>query len=123
LPAGVEARPVLLASANEPARAEWFVAGTAQQAMAAAPPTARRPRIVSPLSGTVYALDPDIPMKSQRIRLKAAGAVSGERLTLDGRDAGVAADGPAVLPGPGRHALALVDGDGRVLDRSVFAVR
>jgi len=122
-PAGVLARPVALASANEPAREEWFVAGTSQQAMAAAPATARRPRIVSPVSGTVYALDPDIPLRSQRVRLKAVGAVSGERLTLDGRDAGVAADGPAVLPGPGRHALALVDAGGRVLDRSVFTMR
>ena len=122
-PDGIEARPVLLAGTNEPARQEWFVAGTAQGAMAAAPATARRPRIVSPLSGTVYALDPDIPVKSQKLRLKTVGAVSGERLQLDGRDAGEAAEGPLVLPGPGRHTLALVDTGGRVLDRSVFTMR
>jgi penicillin-binding protein 1C len=122
-PAGVEARAVAFDGPNEPARREWFVAGTGQASLAAAPATARRPRIVSPLSGTVYALDPDIPVKSQRIRLKAVGAVSGERLSLDGRDAGEAAEGPLVLPGPGRHMLALVDPGGRVLDRSVFTMR
>jgi penicillin-binding protein 1C len=114
---------VAFAGPNEPTRREWFVAGTGQASLAAAPATARRPRIASPLSGTVYALDPDIPVKSQKIRLKAVGAVSGERLSLDGRDAGEAAEGPLVLPGPGRHTLALVDPGGRVLDRSVFTMR
>jgi penicillin-binding protein 1C len=122
-PAGIEPRAIAFAGTNEPARREWFLPGTGQVEMATAPGTARRPRIVSPLSGTVYALDPDIPVKSQRIRLKTVGAVSGERLTLDGHDAGQAAEGPLVLPGPGRHTLALVDDGGRVLDRSVFTMR
>ena len=122
-PAGIEPRAVAFAGPNEPARREWFVSGTGQGNLGAAPPTARRPRIVSPLSGTVYALDPDIPVKSQKVRLKAVGAVSGERLSLDGRDAGEAAEGPLVLPGPARHTLALVDPGGRVLDRSVFTMR
>ena len=122
-PAGIEARAVAFAGPNEPARREWFLGGTGQASLAAAPATARRPRIVSPLSGTVYALDPDIPVKSQKIRLKTVGAVSGERLSLDGQDAGEAAEGPLVLPGPGRHTLALVDPAGRVLDRSVFTMR
>jgi penicillin-binding protein 1C len=122
-PGGLEARSVAFAATREPARPEWFVRGTAQTSMAGAPATARRPRIVSPLSGTVYALDPDIPIRSQKIRLKTVGAVSGERLSLDGRDAGDAADGPLVLPGPGRHMLALLDSGGRVLDRSVFTMR
>src|SRR4051794_4426593 len=121
--AGIEPRQVAFAGPNEPARREWFVRGTAQADLAAAPPTARRPRIVSPLSGTVYALDPDIPVRSQKIRLKTVGAVSGERLRLDGQDAGEAAEGPLVLPGPGRHTLALIDPTGRVLDKSVFTMR
>jgi penicillin-binding protein 1C len=122
-PSGIETRPIAFAGTNEAPRAEWFVAGTAQNAIAAAPPAARRPRIVSPLSGTVYALDPDIPPRSQRIRLKSVGAVSGERLMLDGRDTGHAADAPVVLPAPGRHTLVLVSAEGRTLDRSVFSIR
>jgi penicillin-binding protein 1C len=122
-PSGIDRHPVVLAGTNEGPRLDWFLGGTGQASMAVAPAAAHRPRIVSPLSGTVYALDPDIPLKSQRIRLKAVGAVSGERLRLDNADAGEAAEGPLVLPGPGRHMLALVDASGRVLDRSVFTMR
>jgi penicillin-binding protein 1C len=122
-PPGIEPHIVALAATTEPARQDWFLRGTAQDAMAGAPPAARRPRIVSPLAGTVYALDPDIPLASQRIRLKTVGAVSGERLQLDARDVGEAEAAPMILPGPGRHMLALVDPGGRVLDRSVFTMR
>jgi penicillin-binding protein 1C len=89
----------------------------------AAEVTARRPRITSPVSGTVYALDPDIPLRSQRIRLTTTGTKSGERLHLDGRNLGPAEASPLVLPGPGKHMLALVGPDNRVLDRSLFTVR
>jgi penicillin-binding protein 1C len=122
-PPGLEDRPVVFADGTEPARAEYFLHGTAQSSVEGAPPAARRPRIANPVSGTVYALDPDIPMPRQRIRLTAVGAAGGERLLLDGRDVGAAASGPMVLPGPGAHRLALVDDAGKVLDRSLFSVR
>jgi penicillin-binding protein 1C len=122
-PAGIEARGIAFADAIEPARSDYFLRGTAQASIGTAPATARRPRIVSPLAGTVYALDPDIPLPRQRIRIATVGAVSGERLQLDNRDLGLADAAPAVLPGPGQHRLALVDTGGRVLDRSLFTVR
>jgi penicillin-binding protein 1C len=122
-PPRVESRGVLFADNIEPPRAELFLAGTAQASIGNAPATARRPRIVSPVAGTVYALDPDIPVDSQRIRIATVGAVSGEHLQLDNRDLGPAEAAPTVLPGPGAHRLALVDTGGRVLDRSLFTVR
>jgi penicillin-binding protein 1C len=122
-PAGVERRPILFADSTEPPRPEYFLAGTAQSNVESAPPAARRPRIANPVSGTVYALDPDIPLPRQRIRLTAVGAAGGERLLLDDRDVGDAASGPMVLAGPGSHRLALVDSGGTVLDRSLFTVR
>ena len=122
-PAGIVERPVAFAQGTEAPRTEYFVAGTEQAQMASAPAAARRPRIASPVSGTVYALDPDIPLARQRIRMSAVGAVAGERLTLDGHDLGLAEDDPMVLPGPGAHRLALVDADGRLLDRALFTVR
>jgi penicillin-binding protein 1C len=122
-PAGIDARAVAFADAIEPPRAEYFLSGTGQSSIGGAPAAARRPQIVSPVSGTVYALDPDIPAASQRIRLTAVGAVSGERLLLDRRDVGPALAGPIVLPGPGSHRLALVDASGHILDRSLFTVR
>jgi penicillin-binding protein 1C len=122
-PAGLEGRPIVFAGGTEPARTEYFRRGTGQSRIEAAPPAARRPRIANPVAGTVYALDPDIPMARQRIRLTSVGAAGGERLLLDERDVGEAASGPMVLPGPGRHRLALVDRSGAVLDRSLFTVR
>jgi penicillin-binding protein 1C len=122
-PDGIEHRPIVYADAIEPARAEYFVAGTAQGTIGAAPAAARRPRIANPAPGSVYALDPDIPLDLQRIRFVAAGAGADERLTLDGRDLGPAGEGRLVLPPPGFHRLALVAADGKVLDRSVFTVR
>jgi penicillin-binding protein 1C len=122
-PAGIEHRMVRFADGIEPARAEYFLAGTGQSSLAAAPPAARRPRIVTPISGTVFALDPDIPVDRQRIRMVVVGAVAGERLRLDDQDLGAAAASPMVLPGPGQHRLALVDTGGRILDRSLFTVR
>ena len=122
-PAEVEEVPVFFADAIEPARTEYFLRGTAQTVMAAAPPASRRPHIANPISGTVYALDPDIPLPRQRIRLAAVGAVSGERLRLNGRDIGAAEESPMILPGPGSHQLALVDSSGRMLDRVRFTIR
>jgi penicillin-binding protein 1C len=123
LPEGVERRTIIFGDGLEPPRHEYFLRGTGQSLIQAAPPAARRPRIASPVSGTVYALDPDIPLKHQRIRLTAIGAVADERLRLDKQDLGLAEASPAVLPGRGTHRLELVDASGRVLDSSRFTVR
>jgi penicillin-binding protein 1C len=122
-PAGIDRRAVRFAGGIEPDRIDYFVGRTGQSILAAAPAAARRPRIVNPVSGTVYALDPDIPIDRQRIRLATVGAVSGERLRLDNQDLGPADADPMVLPGPGAHRLALVDAGGRIVDRALFTVR
>ncbi|HYD36570.1 MAG TPA: penicillin-binding protein 1C, partial [Allosphingosinicella sp.] len=122
-PAGLAPRPIVFADGTEPPRPEYFLPGTAQARIESAPAGARRPRIANPVSGAVYALDPDIPLPRQRIRLTAVGAAGGERLQLDGRDVGPASAAPMVLPAPGAHRLALVDERGKVLDRSLFTVR
>ncbi|MET0269721.1 MAG: penicillin-binding transpeptidase domain-containing protein, partial [Sphingomonas sp.] len=122
-PPGLEARAVRFAGGIEPARIDWFLAGTGQPELAAAPPESRRPRIAAPVSGAVYALDPDIPIGRQRIRVTVAGATAGHRLMLDGRDLGEAAAGPLVLAGPGPHRLVLLDAAGRPMDRALFTMR
>jgi penicillin-binding protein 1C len=122
-PADVERQQIAYADAIEPAREEYFLRGTGQRLIGQAPASARRARIANPLPGTVFALDPDIPMTQQRIRLTALGAVSGERLRLDNRDLGPAEEAPLVLPAPGKHRLELVDAGGKLLDRSLFTVR
>jgi penicillin-binding protein 1C len=123
MPAGVEARQIALPGTREPPRREFFLTGTAQTEMAAAPQAARRPRITSPVSGSVYALDPDIPIDRQRLAVTVSGAVTGYRLILDKKPLGDADAGQQILPRPGSHMLALVDPGGRMIDRVRFTVR
>ncbi|MDZ3830772.1 MAG: penicillin-binding protein 1C [Sphingopyxis sp.] len=123
VPEGVEARQVRLPGTREPPRREYFVRGTAQAEMAATPPVARRPRITSPVSGSVYALDPDIPIDRQRIAVVVSGSVAGYRLILDRKPLGDADTGQQIFPRPGSHLLSLVDPGGRTIDRVRFTVR
>ena len=123
MPEGVEARQVALPGTREPPRREYFLTGTAQSEVAAAPQAARRPRITSPVSGSVYALDPDIPLDRQSLAVLVSGDVTGFRLILDRKPLGDADASPQILPRPGVHMLALVDPGGRMIDRVRFTVR
>lgn len=123
MPDGVEARQIALPGTREPPRREYFLTGTAQSEMAAAPQAARRPRITSPVSGSVYALDPDIPIDRQRLAVIVSGSVTGYRLILDKKPLGDADSGQQILPRPGSHMLTLVDPGGRMIDRVRFTVR
>lgn len=122
-PIGVERRMISFDSGMEPPRAEYFLAGTAQPRFGLAPAEAQRPRIVNPVTGSVYALDPDIPVDLQRIRVTVAGSVIGLRLRLDRVDLGAAAEQPLIFPPPGAHRLTLVDADGKTIDQLLFTMR
>ena len=121
-PPGIARARVAFASDAEPAREEWFAAGT-EPAGPAGPPAAVQPRIVAPVSGTIIALDPDIPEGSQRVPFESRGAAPGQRWLLDGAVLGEAADFVLWAPEPGRHRLSVVAHDGRVLDTVTFVVR
>ncbi len=129
-PAGLVRAGIRYAEALEASREEWFLPGTEQAQWAAAgndgPATARRVaaaaghRIVSPTSGTVIALDPDIPPARQRLQLTADGPavqwrVNGKPLAR-GREA-------AWMPWPGRHRIQLADASGVVRDEVLVEVR
>ncbi|MEJ2803569.1 penicillin-binding protein 1C [Comamonadaceae bacterium PP-2] len=125
-------------TALEATRSEWFLSGTEQTvstrlASRAAPsdPVGSRSgtrmaalpepmRITSPVSGTVIALDPDIPPTHQRLTFKAQGV--DVRWELDGQPLG---RGPrlAWLPWPGRHQVRVVDARGTVHDEIRIEVR
>ena len=122
-PPGIEARRVSFANNVEPARNDWFLTGTSQAAQSMAPATSRRPRITNPVSGSVFALDPDIPLDRQRMGVAVTGSVAGHRLVLDRTDLGDADARPQVLAGPGVHRLALLDPSGRTIDQVRFTVR
>lgn len=75
------------------------------------------------MSGSVYALDPDIPIDRQRLAIGVSGAAAGHRIELDARDLGAADAKPLVLAAPGRHRLRLIDLGGKVVDQVIFTVR
>ncbi|WP_295563366.1 penicillin-binding protein 1C [uncultured Sphingomonas sp.] len=122
-PADVVASRVAFTDTREQARQEFFVRGTAQTRVAAAPAEAHRPRFTNPVAGSVYALDPDIPVDRQRLVIGVSGSVAAHRIQLDSRDLGPADHGEPVMPGPGVHRLRLVDGGGRIVDQILFTVR
>jgi penicillin-binding protein 1C len=122
-PSGIETREIRFAQGVEQPRREYFLKGTELTQVAFAPEAARRPRIVNPVAGSVYALDPDIPPANQRLAIAVSGEVTGHRLLLDARDLGAADMHPMVLAPPGQHRLKLVDVGGRVVDQILFTIR
>jgi penicillin-binding protein 1C len=77
-------------------------------------------RITEPATGTIIALDPDIPPNRQRLRLAAQG--QDLRWRIDGKDF-AKGNQTQWLPWPGRHRITLVDAQGRVLDEVRVEVR
>lgn len=122
-PMGVDSTYVRFAQNIEPPRRDYFLHGTAMAYAEAAPEAARRPHITNPVSGSIFALDPDIPPARQRLGVRVAGAVPGHHLLLDRRDLGAADAAPQIPPLPGSHLLALVDGGGHMIDQVRFTVR
>lgn len=124
-PAGVVAQAVRFGQQLEPSRREWFIAGTEQPLFALGTDSdsgapEQRPRILSPSTGTILALDPDIPPRHQRLTLKAeAGHV---RWRLNGQPLGRGQE-LQWMPWPGRHRIELVNARGEVLDRVRIEVR
>ena len=122
-PADVRVQHIALAGLGEPPRSEWFKAGTAQANMAQAPTFARRPRITNPVSGAVYAFDPDIPANRQSLGVAVVGPVENFRLAVDGREFAKAPNMPQLPMIPGSHLLALLDESGRTVDQVRFTVK
>jgi penicillin-binding protein 1C len=122
----------------EAARMEWFLQGTQQSVFAinsvadsARPASANgqksrdsaaRPaaRITAPASGTILALDPDIPFGNQRLSFVAEG--NNLRWLMDGKPFAKGATA-LWLPWPGRHVVQITDTKGQVLDEVRLEVR
>jgi penicillin-binding protein 1C len=117
-------------SALEATRQEWFLAGTEQsqfainkiavQAINTPATSVNNARITSPVSGTIIALDPDIPPNRQRVSFQAEG--QGVAWLIDGKPFAKGANAKW-LPWPGRHVVQLVDAKGVKLDEIKLEVR
>jgi penicillin-binding protein 1C len=122
-PPGLVHTRVTYASAFEPAREEWFIAGTESAVVRAIDSGTVSPRIESPANGAIYAIDPDIPRERQRVVVAARGAPPGARLVVQGAKE-ARADQPLLwLPEPGLRTIVLTARDGRELDRVRIEVR
>ncbi|AJC20489.1 penicillin-binding protein 1C [Pandoraea pulmonicola] len=127
-PPGLEHVAVQYAEHVEPAREEWFLAGTSQRTIALSALATKAPsgplwRIAGPADGTIVALDPDIPPANQRLWFQVAAAwPKGAAWRLDGKPLAGRAR-VSWLPWPGRHTLELVDAAGVVRDSVHFEVR
>lgn len=146
-PPGVVQVPVQFAEPNansrsalplEAARPEWFIQGTQQTHFAIhneaispyktratgqkslKPSTNLGARIMAPTTGTIIALDPDIPPSHQRVRFTATG--TGIRWLVDGKAFATGASAHW-LPWPGRHLVQITDARGCVLDTIQLEVR
>jgi len=120
-PPAVVGRRVAFPHPIEAPRREWFLAGTAPSEAAIAL-AAQRAAIIAPVTGTVVALDPDIPAAQQRVVFEATAGTNEHHWVLDG----VAIGSGALLlwdPQPGTHTLALVGEDQRSLDVVTFVVK
>jgi penicillin-binding protein 1C len=123
-PAGLVAQAIAFDGQVEPARTEWFLAGTETARIALASPAGSAARLIaSPDDRSIIALDPDMPPAVQRLRFEAvAPAPAGAWWRLDGRRLAAARPLPWA-PWPGHHELALLDAKGAVLDTVTFDVR
>ncbi len=123
LPAGIVRSDVRFNPAFEPPRRELFLSGTAQTQMQWVADNVRRAKIVNPVAGTIFALDPDIPGTKQTLQLRSVGAPARARFMLDAIDVGPANASPLWHPLPGAHRLILRGYDGKTLDSALFHVR
>src|SRR4029453_12500423 len=105
----------------EPPRRDWTLPGGDQPGRRPAPAVVA-PRVPSPVGGTRFALDPDMPPDRQGVLLDAEGA-GDARWRLDGMDLGPATPSRVWKPTAGTHGLELVGTSDHVYDRVEFDVR
>ncbi|MFZ2368690.1 MAG: penicillin-binding protein 1C [Azonexus sp.] len=122
-PAGLVRSTIRFEPAREPARHEWFIAGTEQAVIRTAASKALA-GIAYPANGSVIALDPDIPPSRQRVPLRLSAPTSaGWVWRIDGKTLGKATARTFWLPQPGRHQLSLENARGEIIDSVIFDVR
>ena len=125
VPAGVVEQEMRYEPPIEPARREVFLAGSERaviQSVAFPGGANLQARIATPVSGSIIALDPDIPPNNQRMHLSATAYGKGH-WELDGKALGPANRPLWWFPMPGAHTLKLVSATGMVLDEVRFEVR
>ena len=133
-PGGTAQAQALFESQREPARTEWFLAGTepiaqgrgrhplgqaaAQHGASGTASPHHSFGIQSPRDGSIFALDPDMPAASQRIPFIGEAG----QWVLDGKRIATGSSA-SWAPWPGKHVLVLLGPDGQPLQTVRFEVR
>ena len=120
-PADVTSSEVSFPGAVEPPRREWFIAETQPTSALSALDDAN-PQILAPTSGTIIALDPDIPSDAQRVVFEASQGAQDSDWILDGRALARVSGEFLWTPSPGAHTLSIVR-SGHALETTEFSVR
>jgi penicillin-binding protein 1C len=124
-PQGIVTQEVQFSPSVESPRIEHFLAGTETAEIRLVADGGARlsgnAKILYPTDGTVIAIDPDIPIKHQRVQFSSRGP---ENVVwrIDGNAVG---NGGEIgwQPTGGRHRLTLAEADGEELDAVTFEVR
>jgi penicillin-binding protein 1C len=106
----------------EPSREELFIRGTEPNSKDRRIGQVNQ-RIVYPPSGTVIALDPDIPQELQKIFFISQNNEGDLRWVLNGHTISRVGSFLPWTPRAGTHILALYDGENRIIDSINFEVR
>ncbi len=103
-------------------REEWFIPGTEPHSQ-----TQRtgqfNPRILYPPSGTVMAIDPDIPTELQRVFFVSQVHEDDFQWVLNGSALEMTGKTVPWIPKAGKYHLAIADKDEKILDYVYFEVR
>ena len=103
-------------------REEWFIRGTEPNTKN--PKMGQfNPRIVYPPSGTVIAIDPDIPLELQKVFFVSQTSENDIRWILNGVPVEMVGKTIPWTPKAGKYFLALADENEKILDYIYFEVR
>jgi penicillin-binding protein 1C len=122
VPLGLVRREIKFPPDVAPPREEWFIRGTEPNSENQNIGQVNS-RIIYPPSGTVIALDPDIPAELQRISFISETSGNEFRWVLNGTPIGEAGKTIPWSLKAGKYFLAIADGDGKILDKVYFDVR
>lgn len=120
-PSEVVARSVTIQGSGKIFR-EWFIRGTEITVVKKAESIVSC-RIFNPVSGTVVAMDPDIPADRQKMFFEARPEGNPMRWVLDGVELGPSDSVTLWMPVRGKHMLALVNDNNEIIDEVAFEVR
>ena len=115
-PATVVAREVVNLAQGRQRYNEYFIKGTEQTVFEGAV-KGQNPKIIYPPADTIFAMDPDIPKKNQRIIFEAS--VNNPIYRLNG----LIKKDPSWDPKRGKYTLNLLDNKNKVLDSVSFYVK